>query len=87
MHDSQMINDSSLILPFLATPGTECQSAMMVEGIRGMDILEAHYFRQLQGQYKPRETDALGQVSCCLVGDPQIFPSIPGVLNLKDRGV
>ena len=87
MHDPQVIDDSLLILPLLATPGTECQTAMMVESIRGMDVLEAHYFRWLQGQYEPNEMDAFGWVSCCPVDSHQIFPSILGVLKLKDRGV
>ena len=73
MCDPQVINDSSLVLPFLATPGTECQTATMAEGIRGMDIPEAHYFRQLQGQYKPKEMDVLGWVSHCLVGTLRSF--------------
>ena len=42
--DLQVINDSTLILSLFATPGVECQTTMMVEGIRGMDILEVHYF-------------------------------------------
>ena len=87
MHDSQVIDNSILILPALATPGAECYTVMMEKGIRGMDILEAHYFRQLDGWYKPKEMDAFMQVSCHLDGSFQIFPSTPGVLNLKDRGV
>ena len=83
----QVIDDGSLILPLLSTPGTEGQTAMMAEGIRGMDILEPRYFRWLQGQYEPKEMDVLGWVSHCLVGSCQIFPSIPGVLSLEGRGV
>ena len=87
MHDLQVIDNSTLILPLFATPGAECQTTMMAEGIRGMDILEAHYFGWLQWWYEPKEMDVLMKVFHCPVGSFQIFSSTPGVLNLKDRGV
>ena len=44
MHDSHVIDDSTLVLPLSATPGAEHQTAKMAGGIRGVEILEAHYF-------------------------------------------
>ena len=44
MHDLQVIDNSILILHLFATPGAECPTAMMADGIRGMNTLEAHYF-------------------------------------------
>ena len=73
MCDLHVIDDSSLILPLFATPGTEHQITITAESIRGMDILEVNYFRWLQGWYKPKEMDVLGWVSCCPVGTLRSF--------------
>ena len=75
MPDSQVIDNSTLILPLFATPGAECQTAMMVEGIRGIDILEAHYFGWLQGQYKLKKLMHLCKYFTAWLAAFRSFPS------------
>ena len=62
MHDLQVTDDSTLILPLFATPGAECQTAMMVEGIRGMDILEAIISGNSRGDMSLKTWMCLGEI-------------------------
>ena len=59
VHSLQVIYHHPFILAFFPTPQAEGQSAPLIQGLGGMDPLQAHDFRQFSGQNYSEEADVL----------------------------
>ena len=59
MHHLQMVDNPSLILPFLSALGTVGLPVEMAEGIWMVDVGKAHDLQELQGRHQMEEFQPL----------------------------
>ena len=82
MHSPPVVYHHPFILPLLATPGAEQQATSSLQGLWGMNPLQAYDFQQLHGCDYSKEVNVTRGGHGNLVGGPELFLSCPGLLYL-----
>ena len=81
VHGSQVIHHHSLILTLFATPGAEGQVASSLQGLSGMDAIEAHDLWRLHGWDNLEKVDVLWGSRCHPVSSPEVLLAHPGCMT------